>query len=154
MGARPSTLNACGGDLVEWLKVADSADADSAAVTPPLARVRVLTVTIGHVTPRTGFSARLLRAAPHLRRLTFCVFGWVLARCVLLRELTTGSARHPRLRHVAINGQYLRMDDVPPPDECGLRLRQHQFPRLRRLTVEDEEFPVWVPLRTGRRKTF
>jgi hypothetical protein len=43
------------------------------------------------------------------------------------------------LRHVAINGQYLRMDDVPPPDESGLRLRQHQFPRLRRLTVEDEE---------------
>jgi hypothetical protein len=35
-----------------------------------------------------------------------------------------------------------------------MRLRQCHFPGLRRLTVYDEEYPVWVPRRAGRRKKF
>jgi hypothetical protein len=40
------------------------------------------------------------------------------------------------------------------PDDYGVRLRRRHFPGLRRLTVYDEEYPVWVPRRDGSRYPF
>jgi hypothetical protein len=154
MGARPSMLNTHRVDLVAWMMAADGVGADSAtAVTSPLARVRALSLRFGGISPDAAFMARLLCAAPCLRQLTFYVRESAHARRLLSDELAFAGLAHPRLRHVA----FTRADsalDVPVPSGCGVRLRQRHFPRLRRLTVDGEEYPVWVPRWAGRRKTF
>jgi hypothetical protein len=93
--------------------------------------------------------ARMLRAAPQLRKLTFdvCEYWsvealWVLRGACTLDAVFAGLF-HLRLRHVAIGlypTGYRR--EVPVPDGCGVRLRQRHFPRLRRLIANDEEYPV------------
>jgi hypothetical protein len=96
--------------------------------------------------------ARLLRAAPQLRRLTFEMY---FARYEDVHWILSGAFRpagsfmvmpfHLQLRHLAVSSETLPVDDVPVPRGCGVRLRQRHFPRLRRLTVGDTEYPVWVP---------
>jgi hypothetical protein len=76
---------------------------------------------------------------------------WVLSDASAPEELTFAGVAHPSLRHVAIINQYPPQDE-PLPSDCGARLRQRYFPRLRRLTVYDEEYPVWLPRQTGRRR--
>jgi hypothetical protein len=106
---------------------------------------------------------RLLREAPQLRQLTVDVFGtkdalWVLSDALIPEPPFTGPAfvglAHPRLRHLALTSTTYPLD-VSVPRGCGARLRRRHFPRLRRLTVEDEDYPVWCgPRPAGRRKTF
>jgi hypothetical protein len=139
MGARPSTLIISDVGLVEWLKDAETAAADSPCATSPLARVRGLTVKEG----RTSI-ARLLREAPQLRQLTFDVHYWVpwfFSDPFTLVQDRTGLI-HPKLRHVAINSNRYSSLDGAVPDGYGVRLRQRYFPRLRQFTLDDEEYPV------------
>jgi hypothetical protein len=157
MDARPSTLDTSGVDLVEWLQTADSADADSPPVASPLARVRALTVRFRAKPPDPGCMARLLRAAPHLRQLTFDMYGMENPLRVFLETFTLEPASagvvHSKLRHIAVTSKYFPPDlPVPVPAGCGVRLRQRHFPALRRFTVDDEEHPVWVPPRRAGRK--
>jgi hypothetical protein len=51
---------------------------------------------------------------------------------------------HLQLRHLAVTSEESSLE-VPLPGGCGVRLRQRHFPRLRRLTVGDTEYPVWAP---------
>jgi hypothetical protein len=149
MGARPSTLNTDGVDLVAWLKASDGVGADSATATAPVARLQALTLRIAGTPPAPAFLTRLLRAAPHLRQLTFDVRGSTDMRWVLSDVPAYAGLAHPELRHVAL----VSMHSEPVPDGCGVRLRQRHFPRLRRLTVDDEEYSVWVPQRVPRSST-
>jgi hypothetical protein len=148
MGARPSTLAISDVDLVEWLKVADGAGPDSSPVTP-LVRLRALALRLARGSPM----ARLPRAVPHLRQLTLHVYEFEHARHVLSEEPAFTGVIHPTLRRVAITTIHASVD-LLVPDDYGVRLRQRHFPRLRRFTVKDEEYPVWVPRRARRRKTF
>jgi hypothetical protein len=142
MAARPSTLNISDVDLVEWLTAEDGASADSSTATLPLDRVRALTLRLeGETSPEAAFMAQLLRGAPHLRRLTFHTYGWAHLSWVLSDEFTSEQGLvHPRLRHVAFTSECVL--DGSSPGGCGARLRQRHFPRLRRLTVAEEEYPV------------
>jgi hypothetical protein len=162
MGARPATLSASHETLVKWLKAADGVRADSSTVISPLACVRALTLKLEDMPPDAACMARLLRAAPQLRQLTIAVFYREHALVVFSDEFISEPAFtglvHPRLRHVAFSDKEAtcndyRTADMPVPFRCGIRLRRH-FPRLRRLTVGDEEYPVWAPRWSGRRKTF
>jgi hypothetical protein len=158
MRARPSTLDVTDMDLVAWLEAADGATADSPTATSPLACVQALTLRRGMMPPEATSMARLLRLAPRLRQFTFdarrCQHAlWVLSDAFTPEPPFVGLV-HPRLRHfVVINWE--RHVDVPVPRGCGARLRQRHFPRLRRLTVDDEDYPVCcIPRPPGRRKSF
>jgi hypothetical protein len=150
MGARPSTLNTSDEALVEWLQIAHGAGADSATVSSPLGRVRALTLRLGDTQPTSEAMALFLREAPHLRQLTFDVWESEHALWVLSRKFSPVPAfaelGHPGLRHVAVSGEHSPSSrvDVPVPGRCGVRLRQRHFPRLRRLSVDDVEYPVWA----------
>jgi hypothetical protein len=103
-----------------------------------------------------AFMARLLRVAPQLRQLTFHLdypqdVQWVLSEAFTPKRSFRGV--HLQLRHLAVTSEYSDLD-VRVPGGCGVRLRQRHFPRLRRLTVDDEEYPVWIPQPARRRKTF
>jgi hypothetical protein len=156
MGARPLALDAVAVDLVEWLQAADDAGPDSPILTPPLACVQALTLRLERTPSQATVMRRLLRAAPQLRQLTFYGYEqehvlWVLSQKFIPEPAFAGVA-HSELRHIAIISDYPL--DVPVPDGCGVRLRQCHFPRLRRLTVAHEEFPVWVPRRASRRQSW
>jgi hypothetical protein len=145
MGARPSTLDTYDGHLIEWLQATHSASADAPALMSPLARVRILIVRFGHKLQEATFGALLLRAAPHLRQLTVHTYVWAHVRWVLSDNFPSQlNLVHPRLRHVAFTNECPPRvrQDVPVPNGCGVRLRQRHFPRLRRLTVDEEEYPV------------
>jgi hypothetical protein len=104
-------------------------------------------LTIKFESPKleAAFVARLLRAAPELRQLTFDVYYPKDAQWVLSEAFTPVWAFmrpfHLQLRHLAITSESSPMG-VRVPGGCGARLRQRHFPRLRRLTVEDEDYPV------------
>jgi hypothetical protein len=153
MGARPLTLVITAVALVNWLKAADAAGADSSTATSPLARVRELTLRLGEKPPDAAFMSWLLRAAPQLRQFTFDVYRHDHVRWILSDEFTPEPAfaglAHLRLRHIAVIGVSFAPGE-PAPD--GVRLRQRHFPRLRRLTVDGEEQPVWFSRRAGRRR--
>jgi hypothetical protein len=143
MGARPSILTISDADLVEWLKVADAVSADSPAVTSPLACVRGLTHRLGRTPPDAASTAKLLRTAPHLRKWTLDMFacdpthGWPLSEQFTSEPAFAGLV-HPKLRHVVATFMFQQV----VPAKCGVRLRQRHFPRLRRLTVDEEEYPM------------
>jgi hypothetical protein len=89
--------------------------------------------------------ARLLREASQLRQLTFYVQARADADFVLSEEFTSEPAFarlvHYGLRHIAIGSMFLPLAR-PLPGIWGMRLRQRLFPRLRRLSADDEEYPV------------
>jgi hypothetical protein len=163
MGARPSQLDVSYEDVAVWLNVVPWTDPDSPpAVTSPFARVRQLTIRLGVRTPERPLMALVLRAAPQLRHFTFDVFRTLWRNALDLFSGPHFALRrscpllvHLQLRHVAIKSEDSPLD-VPVPGGCGVRLRRRHFPRLRRLTVGQEEYPVWTPnrVRAGRRRTF
>jgi hypothetical protein len=145
MGARPSTLNISDVDLVEWLKFVERASSSSLTDTSPLFRVRALSLRFEDTPPEAAFMAQLLRAAPQLRQLTFYVQARDHALRVLSEESTSEPAFvglvHSMLRHVVVTSMFHQARGAVL-GECGVRLRQRLFPRLRRLTVDNEEHPV------------
>jgi hypothetical protein len=159
-GARPSTLEVTDEHLLAWLKAVDGASANlPTPVTSPLACVRALTLRLRCRPPQMACMPWLLREAPQLRQLTFDVFGckhalWVLSDAATPKPPFTGPAfvglAHPRLRHLALTSMTYPLD-VSVPRGCGARLRQRHFPRLRRLTVQDEDYPVWCAVRPARK---
>jgi hypothetical protein len=156
MGARPSTLNIIDAALIEWMQAADGVGSDSPAVTSPISRVRALTFRQEDAPLDAATLAWLLRAAPHLRQLSFIVDNRDYVRWALSEEPAFAGLAHPGLRHVAIIS---KQSPLEVSDGCGVRLRQRHFPRLRRFTIDDEEFPVWIPRhapprRARRRKVF
>jgi hypothetical protein len=148
VAARPSTLDFFDTDLLSWLEAADGAGPDAPPVTSPLARVRALTIRLSKRPPEAASIARLLRAAPQLRYLTFHTYKCGHVRWIV-DEFTSGpefaELVHYRLRRFRITSDdsILGVDaPVVVPSGCGVQLRQRHFPRLRRLTVDDEEYPV------------
>jgi hypothetical protein len=153
MGARPSTLSVSDVDIAEWLNDASS---ESPTGTSPLARLRALTLKFEGGLP-DGLVAWLLRSAPHLRQLTFDVgfpedVHWVLARAFTPQRFVMRPF-HLQLRQLAISSEDSPLD-VLVPQGRGLRLRQRHFPRLRRLTVGEREYPVWISHRMPQHNKF
>jgi hypothetical protein len=153
VGARPLNLNASDADLIRWLQTAGGAGADSPIATSPLARVGALTIRSRWLPQKPTATVRLLRAAPHLRRLILDTHFDKLMRDFLTDAFTPVPAFtgviHPTLRHLAITSKHPA--EVQVPASCGAWLRQRHFPGLRRLTICDEEYPVWVRQRFGQR---
>jgi hypothetical protein len=139
-GARPSTLNTSDVSVFEWLAAAGGTPARS-----PLICLRTLTLRVDETPPDAAFMSVLLRMAPHLRQLTFHMHGFEDVLSILSDAFPSepASARvvHPTLRHIAVTSTDPAMD-VLVPRKCGARLRQLHFPRLRRLSVGHEEYPV------------
>jgi hypothetical protein len=142
MGARPLTLEVSDVDIDNWLQAADGASPDSALATPPLARARALTLVLRETSPEAAFMARLLCAAPQLRRLTFEVPVDGDSCWILSRELSRNIV-HDRLRQVALttNG-YCPSPPLTGHRYSGVELQRNHFRCLRRLTVLGTEFPV------------
>jgi hypothetical protein len=84
--------------------------------------------------------SRLLRAAPQLRQLTFdCDDAHSVLSGVLRPAGSFMPPFHLQLRHLAVTSEN---SPLSVSARCGVRLRQRHFPRLRRFTVGDEEYPV------------
>jgi hypothetical protein len=144
IGARPSTLDIDDQALNEWWKAVEG-DFGS-----PFARMRALTLLVGFKLP--VFTARLLREAPQLRHLRLNLLecwhaGSILTDDPLYKPIFMG-LRHQKLRHLVVSGEFSQVlqieADFTAPFDCGVELRQRHFPRLRRVTVDDDEYPVWV----------
>jgi hypothetical protein len=169
MGARPSTLSIYDMALDAWLQQAADGAGHLDALSP-LARVQALTLRVEEEPPEVTSMGRLLRATPQLRKLTFDVCEWEYADnspwFLSKDSVTPGMVFatglfHLRLRHVAVNSLFVATPslyptrsahDVPVPDGCGVLLRQRHFPRLRRFSANDEEYPVWIPRRPPQRR--
>jgi hypothetical protein len=103
-----------------------------------------LVLNLEYTPPDAPLMAQVLREAPQLRHLTFCVMGRADALRVLSEEFTSeptfAELVHPKLRHFTVTTVFRQEGALP--GVSGLRLRERLFPRLRRLTVDDEEYPV------------
>jgi hypothetical protein len=87
--------------------------------------------------------ARVLHAAPQLRRLTveFLLEASDLEDDDEEEEPALAEVVHPRLRHLVVKCSNDEMADDEVVD-CAVKLQQRYFPRLRRLTVNDQDYPV------------
>jgi hypothetical protein len=131
--------------------------------------VRALTVRLEETPVEAASIARLLRAAPRLRNITFDVLCeypsalWFLSDAFTAEPVFAGRC-HPQVRHVAVNfvgialiGENIAREPAPAPvpmSKCGVRLRQSHFPHLRRFTANNEDYAVWIPRLIQRRKIF
>jgi hypothetical protein len=96
----------------------------------PLARVRDLCVALSPGGgPDSSDVARLLRAAPELRKFTA---GRLQGGLEWLNDPAFAGLVHPLLRSVRVD---LATDAKPAPVECGVQLRRVHFPRLQQLVV-------------------
>jgi hypothetical protein len=143
------------------LQTAGGTGADSPIATSPLARVWELSIRFvwnfaRWLPQKTTATVRLLRAAPHLRRLSldtrFDEFTHDFLSDAFTPEPAFTGVIHPTLRHLAITSKYPPAE-VQVPAGCGARLRQCHFPDLRRLTVYEEEYSVWIRQRVGQRSS-
>jgi hypothetical protein len=108
----------------------------SEATYRPLARVRHLWLArdnAGGAYPDTSDVARLLRAAPQLRKFMGCLpggFDW-------LDDPAFRGLVHPWLRSVCVSS-----GAEPAPFDCGVQLRRLHFPRLQQLIVNSVQHLV------------
>jgi hypothetical protein len=144
MGAHPVSLNVFGPAIAEWLTTTESARPGWAA-NGPFTRVRDLSITVG--TLEAPDLARLLRAAPQLRRLTIDIFYfveddplWLIARAPISDPAFAGLV-HRRLRHLVVSCD---LDEEFDDGAAAVVLQQRHFPRLRMLTVNDQQYPVAI----------
>jgi hypothetical protein len=92
--------------------------------------------------------ARLLRAAPQLRHLTFHARGFTHVHWIV--DEFTSEPEFAGLVHLKLRRLAITSDDpllavpvpVTVPSRYGVQLRRRHFPRLRRLTVDDKEYSV------------
>jgi hypothetical protein len=149
MGALPKALHGCLPAIVEWLTTVEATRRGSAA-DGPLAQVRDLWINVQTLEPPE--LARVLRAAPQLRRLTLETKSqglradndplWLIAGGPISDPACAGLV-HTRLRHLVLRCENdPRPNDVTP--DCAFLLQQSHFPRLRRLTFNEREYPVSV----------
>jgi hypothetical protein len=143
-GAQPESLQATLPNVARWLAAVKAARPGSPAE-GPLARVRDLWIADRKFA--SWRLARVLRAAPQLRRLTLEIRGYFEAdEETEETEEDAGEADeegpasseevvHPRLRHLVVV-EHCEVD-------CAVMLQRY-FPRLRRLTVNDQDYPVSV----------
>jgi hypothetical protein len=106
----------------------------------------VRALSIAGPKPTAPDLARLLRAAPQLRQLTLELWsrvgeGFFLTAGEPITDPAFAGLIHARLRHLII-------ENGPRPDcvaaDCAFVLQQRHFPRLRRLAVNKQEYPVSV----------
>jgi hypothetical protein len=151
MGARPLQLSTSAAVIADWLTAAGTNAAGHDAPCAPLSLVRDLDIR-GTLSPSDV--ARVLRAAPQLRRFAHSVEGgaggdpfWFSATGERSRSALSG-LRHPRLRIIeatcyADSGSDESDEEdaqLLPPVDCALRLRQSHFPRLQRLVLKDRYY--------------
>jgi hypothetical protein len=142
MGAHPVSLDVFGPAITEWLTTIESARPGWAA-SGPFTRVRELSITVW--TLEAPDLARLLHSAPQLRRLTIDIFDlveeaplWLTAGEPIADPAFVGLV-HTRLRHLVVScDQDGEFDD----GAAAVVLQQRHFPRLRRLTLNGQEYPV------------
>jgi hypothetical protein len=146
MGAQPVSLHGALPVIAEWLTTVEATHCGSAMVrNRPLAQVRNLMLGVRKL--EAPDLARLLRAAPQLRRLTVDICFrikeaslWLTAGAPITHPAFAGLV-HARLRHLVVGCDHARPDGGAA-DDCAVLLQQHHFPRLRRLTLNEEEYPV------------
>jgi hypothetical protein len=96
----------------------------------PLARVRNLCLAFGGSAPDSSDVARLLHAAPQLRK--FSCRRRLQGGLKWLHHPAFTGLVHPWLRSVRVD---LAVNAEPAPVECGVQLRRLHFPRLQQLIV-------------------
>jgi hypothetical protein len=154
-GAQPEFLQTTLPSIAQWLTAVKASDEPGSAAHEPLARVRHLWNGVKFGVPISRF-ARVLRAAPQLRRLTV-EFNFVFETSDEEMEddeeeedaaegeeeeedPALAEVVHPRLRHLAIDCfSGCVADEVA---DWVVMLQERYFPRLRRFTVDDQDFPV------------
>jgi hypothetical protein len=142
MGAHPVSLEGFSPAIAEWLTTAEATRSVSAA-NGPLARVRDLSIGVG--TLEAPDLARVLRAAPELRRLTIIIFYsvedaplWLTAGVPIADPAFVGLV-HTRLRHLVVSCD---QDEEFDDGAAAVVLQQRHFPKLRRVTLNGQEYPV------------
>jgi hypothetical protein len=146
MGAHPVSLQGYLPAVAEWLTTVEVVHRESTA-SGPLVRARDLWLEVASLRAHYSDIARLLFAAPLLRRLTVQVADWgeEIPR-LLVVELITDPAFaglvHPRLRHLIVECGSDAQPDSAAAADCAFVLQQRRFPRLRRLTLDDQDYPV------------
>jgi hypothetical protein len=138
MGAQPVMLVMPHAAVADMLLAAPMM-APGEAPYQPLARVRDLSLvpSMGcDVPPLSSDVARLLHAAPQLRKLNGGLlqggFDW-------LEDPAFTGLVHPWLRSVDV---LVEMVDPQLPVECGVQLRRLHFPRLQQLIVNSDQHLV------------
>jgi hypothetical protein len=136
MGSRPVSLRSLPA-IAEWLTTVEAASPPGSAANGPLAQVRDLSIQVPHL--EAPDLVRLLRAAPQVRRLTI---NPERASTKHIPEAVFAELVHLRLRHLIVERPRDPRFDTEPAVDCGILLRQRSLPRLRRLTVNGQEYPV------------
>jgi hypothetical protein len=140
MGARPVSLRGCLHAIIEWLATVKATRRGSAGTDGALAQVRDLWIAAGELAAPD--LARLLRAAPQLRRLAVEVRPvdgsfWLIAREPITDPAFAGLV-HARLRHLIVT----TLDPDTVAADCAFLLRERHFPRLRRFTLNLRDYPA------------
>jgi hypothetical protein len=127
MGAQPVMLH---------MPHATAADVLLAAPYRPLARVRDLWLAFGGGDPLSSDVARLLRAAPQLRKVNG---GSLQGGLDWLNDPTFAGLVHPWLRSISVG---LASNAEPVPAYVAMQLRRLHFPRLQQLIVNSVQHLV------------
>jgi hypothetical protein len=134
MGAQPVMLGMPHAAVADMLLAAPLMATDE--MYRPLARVRDLWLAPGIGYPDTSDVARLLRAAPQLRKLNG---GLLQGGLDWLNNSAFTGLVHPWLRWICVDPA---RNAEPLPVDCGVQLRQLHFPRLQQLIVNSEQHLV------------
>jgi hypothetical protein len=143
-GAQPESLHATLFSIAERLTEVEAADGHESGADRFLARVRDLWIGLETFEVSNSDFARLLHAAPQLRRLTV-EFNREQEKIDGAEGEDEDSAIlevvHTRLRHLVV----ICHDEGGSSEEvadCAVKLQHLYFPRLRRLTVDNEDYAV------------
>jgi hypothetical protein len=128
MDAQPVKLVMSHAAVADML-LAASAMAIGEATYRPLARVRELCLSGGGALPDSAGVARLLRAAPRLRKF---YGGSLQSGFDWLGDPAFAGLVHPWLRSVCVD---VASNAEPASVDCAIQLRRLHFPRLQQLTV-------------------
>jgi hypothetical protein len=147
MGAQPVMLGMPHAAVADMLLAAPLMATDE--MYRPLARVRDLWLAPGVGYPDTSDVARLLAAAPQLRKFNG---GSLQGDLDWLNNPAFAGLVHPWLRWILVD---LARNAEPAPVGCGMQLRRLHFPRLQQLIVKSSS--IWCmmmsnecPLRRAR----
>jgi hypothetical protein len=139
IGAQPAMLQLLHSPVADMLLSASST-VIAEATYRPLARVRDLCLAPGIaddvVSPNPSDVARLLRAAPQLRKFNA---GSIHGGLDWLNDPAFAGLVHPWLRSVRVD---LSRNAEPVPVDCGVQLRRLHFPRLQQLIVDSVRHSV------------
>jgi hypothetical protein len=133
-GAQPVMLQMPHAAVADMLLATSSFAGE--ATNEPLARVRDLCFALGGGDPDSSDVARLLRAAPQLRKFDA---GRLEGRLDWPNDPAFAGLVHPLLRSITVD---LAVNAAPASVDCGVQLRRLHFPRLQQLIVNSVQHLV------------